>query len=129
MVDFNNESTVSTPAVDVVKILILQRRNDFIEALEAYRKEIYRGIHTDNSIVKSRLNSLFLEVSAALKRSLKEEDFEALREKITTDKIEYLEEAFLMLNTWLDDKHIIRVDNKKTYDRRRVENENKSYKV
>lgn len=129
MVDFNNESTITTPAADVVKILILQRRNDFLEALEAYNKEKARGIQTDISIVKSRLMSLFLEIQPALRRTYSAEDYEELQVLIDARDEQEIIRAFIAINTWLDDKKLIRIDTRKQYDRTIAENENKNYKV
>lgn len=129
MVDFNNEATVSTPAGDVVKILILQRRNDFIEAVEAYNKTKYAGVSADTSIVKSRLLSLFLEIHPALERNKKSDDLAELETMIVSDDYDELIRAFIIINRWLDETKLIRIDTHKQYDRRIAEEENKNYKV
>jgi len=129
MVDFNNENTITTPAGDVVKILILQRRNDFIEALEAYRKQQNSGVSSDIYIVQARLYSFFLELSASLYRTMKPEDFEELKLLLESKIYEDLIRGFNIINMWLDEKKLIRLDTKNQYDRRRAEEENKAYKV
>lgn len=129
MVDFNNENTITTPAGDVVKILILQRRNDFIEALEAYRKQINTGVASDIYIVQARLYSFFLELSASLYRTMKPEDFDELKLLLESKYYDDLIRAFNIINMWLDEKKLIRLDTKQQYDRRRAEEENKAYKV
>lgn len=129
MVDFNNEATVSTPATDVVKILILQRRNDFIEAVEAYNKQNAGGIESDPSIVKARLLSLYMEIQPALERSQKEDELNNIQ--LLLDSNDYLDflRCFFIINRWLDRTRLIRIDTKKSYDRTIAELENKNYNL
>ena len=61
MVDFNNEATIGTPAANVVKILILQARANAIEALEFYNKRTSLGVEANQTTLKDRLGSWFLE--------------------------------------------------------------------
>lgn len=129
MVDFNNETTVSTPAGDVVKILILQRRNDLIESIEAYNKARNSGVLADTSIVKARLLSLFFEVQPALERNKNDGDLEEINLLVLSDDYKDLVRGFLIINRWLDETKLIRIDTKKQYDRRIAEEENKQYKV
>jgi len=127
MVDFNNETTVGTPAVDVVRILILQRRADCIEALEKYKKEDFAGITPNIALLKSRIYGLFLEIQGALKRKLEKnkEQYEQLIQKINSNNIKDIEEAFFYLNEYLDRINLTKIDNKKEYDRSSFEKDNK----
>jgi len=126
MVDFNNETTVGIPAGDIVRVLILQRRNDLIESLEHYRKEKYVGGFSDLSIVRARLLSLFIEIQGMLKRRLKEEIYNKLKlEVFTSIKEDDLFRMVFEINETLDSIHLTKIDNKVVYDRKRVEIENK----
>lgn len=124
MVDFNNDVTVTTPAADVVKILILQRRNDFIEASESYLKAEFSGTNTDIDILKARLFSLFYELQAALKRHYKPQEYDNLISDMRSDDYNKIMKAFFKINEWLDFMKLIRVDTKQRYDSTRVETEN-----
>ena len=120
MVDFNAEATVSASAIDILRILILQRRNDVIDAFEQYRK-IEKHSNPDTAIIRSRLISLFMEIQAMLKRKLKE--YEELCELIQSEEFDSLEVAFFLINEFLDDNKLIRIDNRKIYDSTRAASE------
>jgi hypothetical protein len=129
MVDFDNEATVGTPAADIVRILILQRRSDLFEALEAYRKRDYLGASSDISTVRARLNTLFLEIQGTLKRRLKEEEYKDLLIKIGSNKEEEILGAIYFLNEYLDALKLTRIDTRKEYDKTRVEHEHKAKRM
>lgn len=124
MVDFNNETTITTPAADVIKILILQRRNDFIEASESYLKGEFGGSTMEIDILKARLYSLFYELQAALKRHYKPKEYEVLIKELKGQDYNTLMNAFFKINEWLDYMKLTRVDTKQRYDSTRVETEN-----
>lgn len=119
MVDFNSEATVSASATDILRILILQRRNDVIDAMESYRKIEPNGT---SEIIRARMNSLFLEIAAMLKRKMGE-DYEPLREKILSEEFKDLLEAFMSINVFLDDQRLTRIDTKQIYDSTRTSKE------
>lgn len=126
MVDFNNEATITTPAADVIKIEILERRYNLIEAVEAFNKQHQAGVHAETSIVKSRLLSLFMEIQPALDRGLKEKDKEELSLLLKSDDYKDLMRAYFIINTWLDRIRLIRIDTRQQYDRTIAEEENKA---
>lgn len=134
MVDFNNETTIGTPATEVEKISILQRRYDLIEAYEAYKKGRLGMVEANLSITRARLISLFLELQASLKRRLfkkaegqTKNEYEKLKDSIFADKLneEQLLKVIFRINEELDEMRLIRVDNQKVYDSTDVEEENK----
>lgn len=124
MVDFDNETTIGTPAGDVIKIIILQRRYDVLEALESYNKTQGAGAEGGNSIFRARLTTLFYELHPALKRQ-KELDVEKLKEQIQHGKQEDLIAAFEQINDTLDQLRLTRFDTRKQIDTTRVEHEDK----
>lgn len=125
MVDFNNETTIGTPALDVVKILILQRRYDVFEALESYNKLKFKNAEGDLSILRSRLFSLFLEIQASIKRRLKEEEYTALFNKIQSESEEDLKEAIYIINTELDNINLTKIDTRRQFDTTQMLKENR----
>jgi len=127
MVDFNNETTISTPAGEIIKVAILERRSYFIDALEAYHKQKLGGVEAHTNILKSRLLSLFLEVQPALERSKSKEHIASLIDRMKSKEYVDIYDAFLIINRWLDKTHLIKIDNTKVYDRRRAEKENENY--
>jgi len=125
MVDFNNETTVGIPAIDVVRILILQRRADVIEAFEKYYKTEANGIDGSTSLIYARLLSLFMELQGAIKRRYKEEKYLEFVKDFDSTDIEQMKKNFYFLNEYLDSIKLTMIDNKKQYDRNSWETDNK----
>lgn len=122
MVDFNADATVSSSAIDILRILILQRRNDVIDAIETYRK-LEEHSSPDTTIVRSRLFSLFLEIQAMIKRKHKE--YDQIKESCDSKDFEELLKTFLELNEFLDMNRLTRIDTKNVYDSTRTSSEDK----
>jgi len=127
MVDFNNEGTMTTPAGDVVKMCILERWYNLIEAFEAYDKNKSSGIQAEFHIMKSRLLSLFRVLTPALLRAGKKAEYEEIILLSQEGGYEDLLRAFNIMNTFLDDIRLTRIDTKPKYNRDRVEEENTIY--
>lgn len=128
MVDFNNESTVATPPGEVMKIVVLERREQCIEALESYFHTEGAGLDASHKLmtVRSRILALWYQVKAMAKRRLKPEEYE----EVVTDfgNLKAQEEQLLMafdwLNQFVDDMGLTYIDSRERYDRRRVEDTN-----
>lgn len=126
MVDFNSGETIGRPAVDVVKISILQRRYDFIEAYEDFKKKRLAGAAAPLSIVRARLISFFLEIQACLKRRYKSDDFKEVHKDVFNSEDEdKILDLFYNFNEELDNINLTRIDTEKVYNKLRVEEENK----
>lgn len=126
MVDFNNEATVGTPAVDVERISILQRRYDLIEAIEHYRKMRLNGAAMGISVVSCRLFSLFLELQACLARHLTPKEYDKLLDVcLNSSKEEEILTAVYKINSVLDQIKLTRIDTQRVYDSTDTEAENK----
>lgn len=121
MVDFNNETTIGTPAADVVRILILEKREYFLNAQESYIVAVGKGINAEPYAVKARLHTLFLELQAAFKRKLPPEEYAWLLDRVRNpETFGDMVDTYMYINEWLDDMRIIRLDTKKQYDSTRV---------
>jgi hypothetical protein len=125
MVDFNNEATISTPAVDIIRVLILQRRNDALDAIEYYNKKVKAGIDYGTDVMGARIFSYFLEIECCLKRQLENKSFEDLEKEVKSDKYNDLLTAFRTMNTVLDKIKLTKIDTGKDIDTSNVEEENK----
>jgi hypothetical protein len=127
MVNFNNDATIGTPAIDIQRVSILQRRYELIETFEDYKKKAYRNDAVPIHTVRARLLSLFIEIQATLKRRMKEPVYTKLRNIVknsnsTEDEIYSVIEQ---INEELDIMRLIRIDTQKVYDSTNVEEENK----
>lgn len=121
MVDFDSEATVSTAPAIIVKIMLLERRKNLIDAFEFYYKQKLNLIQPNIGILGSRLIALYYEIYEDLKRFYKEEEFKALNTKVFSKKYEEYEEAFKLINRWYDEKKLTRIDTIKKFDSTRVE--------
>jgi hypothetical protein len=132
MVDFNNEATVSAAATDILRILILQRRNDVIDAMERYHM-LSENSEPSCEVVRSRLFSFYLEIQAMLKRkydnSMHKDNnpckYKDLKDTIGQGEFKELEAVYLSFNEFLDANRLTRIDTKQIYDSTRVVDEDK----
>jgi hypothetical protein len=125
MVDFDNDATISTPALDILKVLILQRRNDALEALEFFRKKNLGGIDYPTDIFASRVFSFFIEIEPSLERNFSKEEFAKLEKDCRSQDFDELLAAYRVMNYHLDAIGLTKIDNKKKIDTTDVEAENK----
>ncbi len=135
MVDFNNDTTVTTPPGDVVKIVILERREQVIEALENYHNVENASVdlqHKENT-VHARILALWYELEAIIARRLEhakgtEQDpnFAMVKNAITFEakKFAAYVEAFEWMNAFIDELGLTNIDIRPKYDRRNVEDSN-----
>lgn len=135
MVDFNNESTVSTPPGEVVKIIVLERREQVIEALESYYRSLAADLDTSVKIdvLYARLMAFWFQIEAMARRRLKdarggEDDltFEQVRKAVinSKNKFDAMIEAFEWMNQFVDKMGLTVIDGRAQYDRRNIEDAN-----
>lgn len=139
MVDFNNETTVTAGSTDVVKIIRLEKRYNLFEALETYYKNTFLGIYTGDElgVVRARALNLFFEMEGELtrKKSFKKQnrdldfDIDELKRWLTNGKADEVFDAISIMNLFLDDIGLTKIDTKKRIDTTRVEYENKERKL
>lgn len=126
MVDFNSDVTIGKPAVDIERVLVLQRRENVIEAIEQYNERHQIAGQASNHIIKSRLISMFLQMDGMLNRALTQKEYELLKDKIQSDDTDKLSEGFNELNRYLDKIKLTRIDNIKAHDSSNIEEDNAS---
>lgn len=133
MVDFNNEGTVTTPVQGIIKIVILEKRYNFLQAVEEFKQKEQDGKTVRVSFIKSRLYNLFLEIDPTLRKNhnnidkeTKSNRYTELVEMLESDKFEVLMSAFSFINFFLYDLGLLKFDNKIKYNTVMVEEENKA---
>lgn len=134
MVNFDNETTVATPPGEVVKIVVLERREQVIEALEAYHSIDASGVDTAHrlAILRARVMALWYQLQAMIyRRSAKakggEEDptYNEVEEVMNSAKtFEDLLYAFQWMNVFIDEMGLTFIDGRPKYDRSNIEDAN-----
>ena len=128
MVDFNDGNTVGTPAADIVRVLVLEARKYAFDAWEDYYKKRLQGMSAPLATVKARLFNLFMNLRSALKRRWGEKDikFIELEELVKSDKKEDLIKAYYIIDDYLDNTKLIRLDTQEVHDKTNIEADNRS---
>ena len=134
MVDFNNETTVSSPAANIVKLLVIEARYNSFLAIEEYNSKISASINHNQGQLRARLGTWFLEHQAYLDRA-----FTKGEEIIEIDKVkkdlffnktdlsyDRILEVVIFLNNIIDKLKITKLDTKKQYDTTDIEEDNKA---
>lgn len=133
MVDFNNETTVGTPPGDVVKIVVLERREQVIEALEKYHWIASADQDTSHKrdILRARIMAFWYQLQAMVKRRLAKAQpegapsYDEVKKAITDAKEEdELIEAYEWMNEFVDDLGLTVIDSRPKYDRSIAEEAN-----
>ena len=128
MVDFNDSATIATPAHDIVRVLILQARANFMDAWEYHNKLRGQGSSGNIDLVRARLRTLFYELQPGLKRKNEGEGYDSLYKQIKEKMDENtIEELFIKFNMYLDEIKLTRIDVRPNSDRTRWEEDNKAH--
>ena len=127
MVDFNNETTIATPPGEIIKIVILERREQVIESIEYYYRA--EGSNADLShkvtALRATVLSLWYELQAMVQRRLDAQAYEEVEQGIkSSKKFEDLILSFEWLNKFIDEIGLTYIDTRVRYDRSRVEDAN-----
>ena len=134
MVNFNNETTVSSPAANIVKLLVIEARYNSFLALEEYNSKISSSVNYNQGRLRARLSKWFLEHQAYLDRTFtKVEDIKEItdvkRDLFFNKKdLEYsrILEIIIFLNNIMDRLRITKLDTKTQYDTTNIEEDNKA---
>ena len=120
----NVSQTTTTPPSDLLKIMILNRRDDALLSIESYYKYLFQDVIPPSHIVRSRVISLFFDLEAYFYRVLDTDKYKKLQEKIFSNDVNIVIKAFRELNQKMDELNLIRFDTKTKIDITRVESEN-----
>lgn len=134
MVNFNNETSVSTPATNIVKILLLEARYNSLIALEFYNSKVSAGISSDQALLRARLGTWFMEHQAYLLRTStsteEKKRYKEIKDNLFFKKgnLEYniILDIIECLNAVMDKLKINKLDTRKQYDTTNVEEDNEA---
>jgi hypothetical protein len=117
MVNFENDQTIATAPKQVVNMIVIEHYYNLLSAREHYDELKLQGSPGNIAKLRSRLITLILSQYNAFKRSFGDdpETWKKLTELLNTkknkDETEVYEIIFLVLE-WLDEKQLIRLDDK-----------------
>jgi hypothetical protein len=136
VVDFNAETTVAQPAIDITRILLLEARNNAREAIEVYQKAAHAGTDPDTGVMQARVWSFWSEMRSALYRRYKKKEetirtFDTINYQLRHEDLEAerIIDIFERLNDELDDWKFTRLDGHEVIDTLHMENENKAKRL
>ena len=129
-VDFTKDTMVGIAPLNIVKIGILEARENFILAYEDY-SNIEEGQGTPSTrYIIARMRSWFLKMQAYLKRKFDEADYLLIRDTIMYDKnieLDTLLDLYYQLNQEMDAMGLTKIDTREVIDRTNVELVNRSH--
>jgi len=132
MVDFDTPEMLSSNKGQITSLIILGRRYDLINSIKSWREaklnntSLYANLTTT---IRSGLFVLYLEIKESLQRKLKDsKDLEFIKRVVySSDKNiqdEELIKVFELINQFLDEINLIKIDTRKNIDFTSVETEN-----
>jgi len=125
--EYNEDMTTATSAGDLLKLLLLQKREDVMKHLGNYYGHEARGNEAGRTHdLSGSIKILFLEIEPMMKKTLDEGNYEAIRDMTFSDDIESQIASFRVVNQFLYDKNLLKIDTKQWYDKRRAESANKN---
>ena len=125
---------MGAPAVDIVRLLWLQARDNVLQDWEKYVLNRLNGSMPSINTVHSRLITLFNEMEAYFERTLPQEDepnnysFQTLYNLIYSDNLtfENAKQLIKFFNAKLDKVNLIKVDTKTRIDKTSIAKSNES---
>ena len=121
-----NDKTVALPPLDILKIQLLNRRDEVLRAIgEQEKRRAKTGDATGAAHeVVGLIRAMYFDLEGSLVRWLQKAELEALQKSIASDNYVEVRAGFRTMNKLLDERRIIRMDLEKSYDQTDVEMEN-----
>lgn len=123
--DFNDGQTAGLARFDLLALELIERRYNLIQAIEEAHKPYFNGSQLNMNIVKARLLSLYFTLLSALKNSLPPEQLEILNQIVLYEDYNDIIKCFQIIDKWLYDKNITKIDGKILIKTGRMEQKNK----
>lgn len=125
MVNFEDSTTVATPPHDILRILVLQRRDSVLDAIEHYDRALLRSTALPLDLVRARIKALYEDVREPLEKSINKDDLEKIKAALKKKEYDLLYDAWGIISRFLYDKKLTQWDAKVQYDSTRAEYENR----
>jgi hypothetical protein len=124
------DNIVGLAPLNIIKIGIIEARENFILAYETYAQDMERGIQPQLSYMIGRLKTWFMKLQAGLKRRLKDYDYLYLKEMIMDNpnlSLDEILDVYYILNEEMDAMGLTKIDTKEKINRSLVEQANRSH--
>jgi len=134
MVDFNSSELFTANKGDILNIIIIGRRDELINLFQSWREKVISSAADSRNYeykLRACLFAMFLELIEPLKRKYKVDNKAKLKaledtvyskeEELDSDK---LTEAYIIINGFLDQLNLTKIDTKSKVNTLIVENEN-----
>ncbi len=128
MVNFNSDMVVGIAPINLVKIGIIESRENLLLAIEKYYELAENGQEPNINYILSRLRTLTLKLQPLLTRQLKDYEYLLIEDSIFRDSslnLDNVLEIFFQLNIIMDKVNLIKIDTKEHHDDRIIEYSNK----
>jgi len=104
-----SNTTIEAPE-NMLKRLILIRRNEAILCIQKYKERKERGSRPQEFKLRSSVFTLFIEIKGTIKRKLSKGKYELIEEYSESEDIEEVIECFYMMNEFLDSLGLLKLD-------------------
>ena len=124
MVDFNTETAINTPAKSIEAVLILEKRESFLQAKESYSTLKFQGSNPNNAVMRARLLNLIDQWEGFLRRQEQLNIIDWIL-KLESDDCEYedIKNIYYELSKLMDISNLTKIDSVQI-DRTNIELEN-----
>lgn len=122
------DNIVGLAPLNIIKIGIIEARENFILAYEMYAQDEEKGMVPQLSYIVGRLKTWFMKLQAGLKRRLKEYDYLYLKEMIMDNpklQLNEILDIYYLLNEEMDAMGLTKIDTKEKIEPGRAELSNR----
>lgn len=132
MVDFNSKELFTANKSEILNLIILGRRDELINTFQLWREKVFANSGEQLKLehkLRSCLFSIYLELEQPLTRKLDKEQIILIEDVVLTNqRVEEKEilTAFKLINGFLDDINLTKIDVKRKYDTTDLEAENEA---
>jgi len=111
MVDFNTETAINTPARSIEGVMLLEKREAFLQAKESYNILKFQGSSPQTAVMRARLINLIDQWYGYLKRQ-KEQDVSNWIKQLENDEIEDkdISNIFYEISEEMDKSKLTKID-------------------
>jgi hypothetical protein len=124
--EYTDEKTTGSSPKELLQWLLIKRTEQVEDNLNDYYGSEARGTSGHTYRLTGTIKTLFIHIEPMMKKTLEEERYETIREMTFSDDIDEQIAAFRVMNQFLYEKNLLKIDTKQWYDKRRAEAANRA---